>query len=271
MAKSLDEAIENLDSNPIPEPIEWYWRSPTTSQRKERGNNGNNGKWTVVFVDVMIQLQAVGGNNVSIGVCFGALLRERSNIFYCKSGEFTLPILQSHFEKAGIELDSTAPAALATSMGQALVRTGAARALVQENGNQQPSAVVVPLHYDAVDETSNLMISPSELCKLNQSTLAMILANCAIFDKPRTVCHPQDGTKQTRSTEELLRQFTLRLRETSDPTTRKRRAEEPTTVSPESQTSHSSPRKRPARKPMKPANPVYLRRSKPKKLKYGKA
>ena len=162
----------------------FYWRTQLLN-RSDIPDERPRPPFQSVFLDVTISFLREEGKPCS-QVEFGTLLlsAEESNLlyYYVKSAPLTLSNLREHAEAIGIEMDATAPKAIATSMGGALL---ALTALFPSDVSVIDGAIMaarLPIFYSDLEETGSLNIVTSTASKLEASTAFMMLHNFSQHD-----------------------------------------------------------------------------------------
>jgi hypothetical protein len=143
-----------------------YWRTPL---------------WHDASSEIMFLDTTVTFDRSKISTTFGVLLLRKSNshISYIKTSPLTFSQLASHTHNVGIDLDSTAPDAMARTMGSALITTSLKEDAdkIQCFDGGEKITVSVPLHYTDLQETSPLVIESATISKLDSNTVDMLLSN----------------------------------------------------------------------------------------------
>ena len=148
--------------------------------------------WEVVFLDVTLQFDR---SKHKASTAFGALLQRSvdNTVVYVKASPLTLTQLREHGTRIGIDLDETAPDAMARTMAKALeiMPRNANVTLRKPNGTtithgddlNAPVRIPIQLHYEDLQETGPLTLDSESTAKLNSSTVDMLLSNFVQQDK----------------------------------------------------------------------------------------
>jgi hypothetical protein len=147
-----------------------YWRTPLLHDASSE----------MMFLDATVTF-----DRSKISTMFGVLLKISSNhIYFIKTSPLTFSQLAIHAQNVGIDLDSTAPHAMARTMGSALI------ICLQEDVDKiqcvdggEKITVSVPLHYTDLQETSPLVTESATVSKLDASTVDMLQSNFVQQDK----------------------------------------------------------------------------------------
>ena len=161
-----ESLLKHLNAVPV-NSFPLYWRTPLLDDASSK----------VMFLDATVTFDPL-----EISTTFGVLLRQSNNHFcYIKTSPLTFSQLANHTQNVGIDLDSTAPDAMARTMGSALIGSvqgndNADKIQCFDGGNDKIT-VSVPLHYTDLQEKSPLVIESATISKLDASTSEMLQSN----------------------------------------------------------------------------------------------
>jgi hypothetical protein len=177
-----------------------YWRTPLLL----------NSSSEMMFLDATLTF-----DRSKISTKFGVLLRKSDNsICYIQASPLTFSQLSNHTQNVGIDIDLTAPDALARIMGSALMGVPNNAGNIKCFHGVENITVPVPLHYKDLAETSPFLIKSATISKLDFSTANMMLFNFEQQDKLASNTKPEsneasDTVVDTQVASQVTRAFKI--------------------------------------------------------------
>jgi hypothetical protein len=159
-----------------------YWRSPLLNRIDHRDDQATP-KFKCVTLDVTITLERQYPPicRPVIDARFGTILVSSGSnptYYYVKGSPFTMADLEKHAKEIGVDMTSTAPKALAHSMGNALMEL----TTLTPSEVDLEVFVKLPIVYSDVKETGTLVIPVETISVLDSSTSSMMLQNFVHHD-----------------------------------------------------------------------------------------
>jgi hypothetical protein len=163
-------------------PTNIYWRTPLLARNDLRDDKATP-KFQCVILDVTITLvrQYPPICRPVINAKFGTILVSSGSnpiYYYLKGAPLTMSDLEKHAKEIGVDMTSTAPKALAHSMGNALMGL---TTLTPSEVNLEVVAKL-PIVYSDVEETGTLVIPMEAMSVLDPTTASMLLQNFVQHD-----------------------------------------------------------------------------------------
>lgn len=179
--------IQKLEDNPSSDIF--YWRTRLLVGLNHLEEVASADLFTCVMLDVTIRLlRRESTDQPFVTLEFGAILMQSNSLpqLYIKGEPFSITDLYQHVEVMGIDIDSTAPKAMAISMGNALcgIITLTRLQVTFENSSKVATALF-PIIYSDLEETGTLLIKAKTTSTLDTSTSFMLLQNFAQQDRTR--------------------------------------------------------------------------------------
>lgn len=192
MLKCFDEASSDISTTRSSSSrVYTYWRTPLLhdihpdsflSAAADSETTQESNDWNMLFVDVTVE-----GNQSQrrINTTIGMLLQRDVECLYVTAKPLVYSQLASHCESVGIDIECTAPDAIAHTMGTALMSlVGSTVKLERTNGLFDHSGKLpVLLYYKELQERGSLEIFIDTVQDYNQRGAAMLISNVANQDK----------------------------------------------------------------------------------------
>jgi hypothetical protein len=177
--------IQKLEENPSSHIF--YWRTHLLVGLNHFEDEAPADLFTCVMLDVTIRLlRRDSTDQPLITLEFGTILMRSSSLpfLYIKGVPISITDLRQHAEAIGIHVDSTAPKAMAISMGNALLgMTTLTQSQVTFENSSKVTAASLPIIYSDLEETGTLLIKAETTSTLDASTCFMLLQNFTQQDR----------------------------------------------------------------------------------------
>lgn len=156
-----------------------YWRTPLID-RPEISDKCTP-EFYCVILDVRISFSRKESTGEScIKLEFGTILAKSGSstlYFYVKGIPFTISDLRENAEEIGVDIESTPPKAMATSMCDALLALRKIEPISMSMVNGKIMVVRIPIFYADLEETGTLVVKVETTSTLDSPTSSMLLFN----------------------------------------------------------------------------------------------